>query len=155
MFSKLAILGAALLITAPVWAAASGGGTSSSGTAGSSGGGGGAHAGGGGGGGGGAHGGSLGAHGAAISTHAAAAHAIGVETAAHVMPVHGAVAGTPEAANHKPGKPGIPHPIFNPRYNRNYVREFPYPHFMQDCIVNFYTWSEWQCDRPEKATARR
>ena len=148
MFSRLAILGAALLIMAPVWAAATGGGTSSSGAAGSSsggsGGGGGAHAGGGGGsgavgGGGGAHGGSLGAHGAAISTHAAAAHAgPSARPPAQVMSDHGILARTPEASNHKPG---IPHPIFNPRHNRNYAPEFPYPHFIPDCIFNFYAWS--------------
>lgn len=86
MLSKLAILGAALIAAAPVWAANSGGAASSAVTAVSGAGG---HGGGSAGGGGEGHsGGGLGAHSAAASTHlGGAGHTLHAATA-HALTAH-------------------------------------------------------------------
>jgi hypothetical protein len=81
-----------------------------------------------------------------MSTHAAAAHAV---VSAHAMPAHVAMARTQEAANHKPGKPGLPHPIFNPR-QVNYGHA--YTDYVWSCIPMPHDFSD--CDRPAKTPPR-
>jgi hypothetical protein len=157
-FPRLAILSFAL-IAAPIFAATSGGGSGGGGTASSGGGGssGAGHGGGGGSGSGGghagsgagAHGGSLGAHGAANSSHVAQTAVAPHMAAAHATLSH-ALANTDK-------KPGMPHPIFNPRPYRYTGGENLTTQIPESCIPSHdYASAYWSnCDRPSKAGTHR